>query len=489
MADGTDVDAVDEAASGDQPVRGARRRPPAASPAGFDDPQPLLRIVRSWPWAGWLVGGIVLLRLIAVAGMRLYIYVDSGEYDRIDFSGDWRRPWATPYLYWLIPGSNRGTVVGQALVGAACWATLALCASAWFRLRTSRIAVAVVIGGLGCTTVVTNWDAAKLSESLGLSLTVLVIAAWLNFVRRTDAVTAGLVAMVTLPWLFVRQSLVPTAWLVVAVAGVATVVVWRHRRTAGVVAVRILAVLCVVLAIETAVASATYSHNQEIVHENLLVIVSNRVGPDPARLAWFEDHGMPVPKSGDLSPDSLRDDPAFAHWVAHEGRSTYVRYLATHPWYALTAPLDDFTTVRQSALDEYERPTAMLAPPDSYATSRPVLPSLAEQALFGPGDTGMVITLLVVVLGWTLVRIRRRSVRWAIPLSLVGLAFASLYTGWHGATPELGRLALMGAMGLRIGLFLQLAFLIEDEVVARRDRRAPGGARDQRVARDVAPTS
>jgi hypothetical protein len=461
------------------------RRGAAASLAGFDDPQPIHRLVRSWPWAGWLVGAVVVLRLLAVAGMRLYIYVDSGEYDRVDFSGDWRRPWATPYLYWLIPGNERGTVIGQALVGAVCWATLALCAAAWFRLRNSRIAVAVAIGALGCTTVVTNWDAAKLSESLGLSLTVLVIAAWLNFVRRTDAVTAGLVAMATLPWLFVRQSVIPTAWLVVLLTAIAAVVVWRHRRTSGMVVVQILAVLCAVLAIETAAASITYSHNQEIVQENLLVIVANRVAPDPGRLQWFEDHGMPVPASGDLGPDALRSDPAFADWVAHEGRSTYVKYLATHPWYALTAPLGDFTSVRQSALDEYERPTAMLAPPDSYATSRPVLPSLVEQALFGPGDTGMVITLLLVVLGWTIARIRRRSVRWTIPLSLVGLAFASLYTGWHGATPELGRLALMGAIALRIGLFLQLAFLIEDEVIAwraRRDRAEPG------VVGDVAPT-
>jgi hypothetical protein len=43
----------------------------------------------------------------------------------------------------------------------------------------------------------------------------------------------------------------------------------------------------------------------------------------------------------------------------------------------------------------------------------------------------------------------------------------------------------MGAIALRIGLFLQLAFLIEDEVIAwraRRDRAEPG------VVGDVAPT-
>jgi hypothetical protein len=456
--------------------RGRWRR--AGSLAAFEDPPPLHHLVRSWPWAGWLAAAIVLLRLVAVAGMRLYIYVDSGEYDRIDFSGDWRRPWATPFLYWLIPGNARGMVVGQALLGAICWATLAFSAAAWFRLRWSRIGVAVAIGALGCTTAVTNWDAAKLSESLGLSLTVLVIAAWLNLLRRTELMTAVLVALATLPWLFVRQSLLPTAWLVILVAGSGAVVAWRRQRPGLPRTVRILACLTLVLAVETVVASATYSHNQEIVHENLLVIVSNRVATDPGRLAWFREHGMPVPASGSLDPTSLRSDPAFSHWVAHEGRRTYVRYLVTHPWYTATAPLDDFAAVRQSSADEPVASIAMLSPPDSYATSRPVLPEQVEQVLFGQGDTGMVILLLVVVLGWTAASVRRRSVRWTVPLSLIGLAFATLYAGWHGATPELGRLALVGATVLRIGLLLQLVLLIEDEVLARRRLRGVGAVDD-----------
>lgn len=445
------------------------RNGPITSLAGFEDPQPLHRLVRTWSWAGWLVGAVVLLRLVAIAGMRLYLYVDSAEYDRLDFSGDGRRPWAVPYLYWVIPGGNRALIVGQALVGAACWATLALSAAAWFRTRAGRLAVAVVLAGLGCTVTVTNWDAAKLSESLGLSLTVLVIAAWLNFVRRTEPVTAGLVVLATLPWLFVRQSLVPTAWLVVGLAGVAVLVLGRRRgfRELG---VRILAVLCLLLAVEAAVATASYSRNQEIVRENLLVIVANRIAEDPGRLTWFVEHGMPIPESGSLDPDSLRNDPAFSEWVGGEGRSTYLRFLVTHPGYALTAPLDDFAGIETASAEEGEPQSAMLAPTDRYATVRAVLPRPVEDLLAGPGDTGLVITLLVVVLGWSLARIRRRSSRWPVPLLLVLVAIASLYTGWHGATPELGRLALVGAVALRIGLFLQLAVLIEDEVLARRER-------------------
>lgn len=462
-------------------VQVVRRVRPVTSLAGCDDTRPLHQIVRSWSWAPWLASGLLLLRVLAVAGMRLYLYFDSAEYDRLDFSGTWRRPWATPYLYWLIPGSNRWIVIGQAVLGAVCWCVLALSAAAWFRARWLQATVAVVLAGLACTTIVTNWDAAKLSESLGLSLTVLVIAAWLNLARRTEVLTAVFVALATFPWLFVRQSLIPTAWLVVGAGVVVALVVWRRagrdphpdrRRFAA----RVLGGLCLVLAVLVGLASASYSRNQEIVHENLLVIVSNRVATDPGRLAWFTDHGMPVPSTGSLDPDSLRSDPAFSDWVAHDGRGTYLRYLLTHPWYTATEPLDDFAGVRQSSADEQKPSTAMLAPPDSYATSRPVLPSIVEQVLFDPGDTGTAIAGLVVVLGWTLIARRRRGAAWTIPLLLVALSISSLYTGWHGATPELGRLALVGAIGLRIGLLLQLAFLVEGEVLRRRGAGALDGS-------------
>ena len=46
---------------------------------------------------------------------------------------------------------------------------LALAAAAWFRTWSLQVVVAVTVVALGCTTSITNWDAAKLSESLALS--------------------------------------------------------------------------------------------------------------------------------------------------------------------------------------------------------------------------------------------------------------------------------------------------------------------------------
>lgn len=447
-----------------EPDQHDRLTPPDERPP--TEERALVEVVRGWTGGPWLVVGLVVVRALAVIGLHPYVYVDSAEYTVVDFTGRGRRPWATSYLYWLVPGDHRWEIVGQAVVGGLCWAVLGLAVAAWFREPRVRIGVTGAVVALGLTTSITNWDTAILSESLALSLTALVVAAWLNLARRTTWVTAGLVVAATLPWLFVRQSLLPAAWLVVVVAAAAAVVTgrrggaWRHL--AGVAAGLVLV---------TGLASVSYSRNQEVVRSNLTVIVANRIAPDPERLSWFREHGMPVPASGALDPGALTADPAFSRWVGGVGRSTYARYLLTHPWYSLTEPLDDLVGVRQSYGDQPLPQATMLSPGDGYGSARPVIPEVVEQAVFQPGGTGTVLTALAAVLGLSLVRRRRRDRRWAVPLALVGISLASLVAGWHGATPELGRLAIVAAVALRLGLILQFGFLAEDELLRRRQAR------------------
>jgi hypothetical protein len=230
------------------------------------------------------------------------------------------------------------------------------------------------------------------------------------------------------------------------------------------------AAVAVGLVLLAGAASFSYSRNQEVVQENLTVIVANRIAPNPERLSWFRGHGMPTPASGDLGYTALKADRAFTHWVGHEGRGVYVRYLVTHPWYSLTEPLDDLVGVRPSYGDEPAPQLTMLSPGDAYGASRPVEPELLEQVLFQPGGTGAILAGLLGVAGWTVFRLRRRHRGWAVPLALLAVSLASLVAGWHGATPELARLAIVGAAGIRIGLIVQLAFLLEAEVMAHDER-------------------
>lgn len=452
---------MSELAAEDEPATGPSGPPP--------DERPLVDLLFRWWWAPALLAIMFGARLVAVAGLRAYVYVDSGEYATLDFSGRWRRPWATPLLYAAMGRESRYEVWAQATVGALCWTLLGLSVAAWFRDRTVRIVVVAAVCLLGLTTSVTNWDTAVLSESLALSLTVALIAGWLALARRPSVGAAVLLAMVTVPWLFVRQSLLPTAALVVVAAAVAAVVTWRRGGRW-----RPLAGLALALLVLTGVAAASYSRNQEIVNTNLTVIVANRIAPEPDRLAWFVAEGMPIPGGGNWDPNAMEQDAAFGPWVRSEGRSTYARFLLTHPWYTLTAPLPEMVTVRRSYGDPVEPRVTMLSPADGYGSARPVIPEQAEQLLFDPGATGAILTVLVGVLGWALVRRSWADRRWAVPLATVAISLASLVIGWHGATPELPRLAIVAAIALRIGLIVLAGFLAEAERAHRRARRAAG---------------
>ena len=85
--------------------------------------------------------------------------------------------------------------------------------------------------------------------------------------------------------------------------------------------------------------------------------------------------------------------------------------------------------------------------------------------------------MLVAVLGWAALRWRWADRRWAVPLATIAISLASLVIGWHGATPELPRLAIVSAVALRIGLIVLAGFLAEAELAQRRARRraAPAG--------------
>lgn len=410
---------------------------------------------------------MVVLRLAAVAGIRLYRYFDSAEYDVLDFTGAARRPWTTPLLYRLVPGEETSLVVAQALVGAIAFTVLAVASHTWFRDRRVAATAALAVMAIGLVRPVTNWDATKLSESLAISLTVLLIAAWAVLVRRPGWPAAAAVLFVAVPWVFVRQSLMPMAWLIAGLTIVAAVVTWRRGG-----ATRVMAGLAVGLVALAGMATAYYGQNREIVNHNLTVIVSERIAPVPERRDFFERQGMPVPVSGDMGFVSLGEDEEFQAWVDDTGQEVYARFLLMNPWYTFTEPIDDALVAHPSWLDEERHHPSMLSPPDPYGSSRSVLPEPMERIIYEPGSTGSVLFALLVTAVWSLARRRSADRRWAVSIGTIVLAVASIWIGWHGAVTELPRLALVGAVVLRLGLVLQVGLLVEAELGRRSARRS-----------------
>jgi hypothetical protein len=98
-----------------------------------------------------------------------------------------------------------------------------------------------------------------------------------------------------------------------------------------------------------------------------------------------------------------------------------------------------------------------------------MLPEQVDRLLWDPGGTGTLLLALIVVLGATAWRWRTDGwdERWLVPLLAIGLQWPALTVVWHASTAELGRLALVSAVALRIGLLTQAALLLDDWLSTR----------------------
>jgi hypothetical protein len=438
---------------------------PTASPSGHLPRSPALvpparrksdAVITVLMWSS------VVLRVVAIVGRRAYVYFDSIDYETLDFTGRARRPWVTPLLYRLV-GDLDLRVLTQAAIGAVAWVVLAREVAASINDQAlRRLAVGAVLA-LSLTTSITNWDTTMLSESLALSMTALLVAAYLRFSRAPSVTALGLVAVSSLVWVFTRQSsFLMHALVVVGIGAGFGVRVLRRRRLP-----RLGMTLFGALVVVASLAGVSYTRNAEIKNFNLAMVIGQRVVTDPDALVWFRGHGMPLPTSAKpgevIFPGPLLEDAAFAAWVADHGLRTYAEYLARHPWSTLTAPLEDFVTTRPSYGDPPVADEAMLSPAQSYGSSRRVIPEPLEALLFDPGGTGTVLGASVVTLGITAWRRRIAGWdrRWIVPLSAIALTWPALILVWHTSAAELGRLALVPAVFVRIGLLVQAAFLVD----------------------------
>lgn len=428
---------------------------------------------RRQPDDRWVVPAIVavaaILRVLAVIGQQAFVYVDSIDYETLDFSGGARRPWVTPLLYGLTERLPLRILL-QAVIGAACWTYLALVASTLATRRWVRLGILVSILSLSLTTTVTNWDTAMLSESLALSTSALLLGALLRVAQLRTLGTVLLALGAWLLWIFTRQNHLVLGGLVVAMLGVVLVVQWRRTRAFD----RVGGVLLGGIAALTMVAVFSYRENTEIVDFNLATVIGSRVLTDADDLAWFADEGMPVPAAvpagAAASPEQLLADPEFEPWLRSDGLPTYARFLVTHPWDTLTSPLESFVSDRPPFSDAMRADDVLLASPDAYGVGRQVLPEPVEDVLFQPGSAGTVVFALVLTLVLTARRweVHGPDPRWLVPLLAMLLQWPALTAVWHASVAELGRLALPSAVILRIAILLQLALLVDAWLADRR---------------------
>ena len=398
-----------------------------------------------------------------MVGLRSYRYVDSIDYETLDFTGGSRRPWVTPLLYWLV-GDDPTRIFAQAVLGALCWSLLAAEVALHVEHRWTRRAAVGAVALLGASTAITNWDTTILSESLAISATALAAAAYLRF-GRVRSLSAALGAVgATLLWVFTRQNHLVLLGLVVgAVLVVVAVARWRTHRWD-----RPLLVLGGGLVLVAVLAGAVLRAEHR----------DPRVQPgDGHRPAGHHRPRRASPGSRTPAcPCPTRPCPASSSSPSRSSRTTTSvpgsRRTATAPTPASSSPTRGSRSPSRSTTSWPTRSRGstqprgddvMLATPDPYGSTRQLVPEQLELLVFDAGNSGTIVVALAAVLAATFHRWRRTGWdrRWLVPLAMIGLQWPALTVVWHASTAELGRLALVSALLLRIGMIVQAALVAD----------------------------
>jgi hypothetical protein len=419
----------------------------------------------------------VAVRVYGFADVTTVAYRDSRSYLAVAHlsllsPGFWAgaRPWTVPLLYKLVPGGNDALAVGQLLASIAGWTALAAALARCLRPRACSLAGFAILLAFSLSFQVIRWDRLILSESVSISLTALVIGAWLWLAQDPGPRPVLGVLAATLLWVFTRDS---NALLAALTAAPAFVWALRPGDTARRWPLALAGGLLTVFALNL-VTTGTSEAKLRRQERPILHVVGRRVLVTPEEEAYFRRHGMPAPPArvrrhrkqlaaiGDTIPSDPATD-AFLRWVRMRGRATLARYLATHPRQTLLAVVANRRRLLGGVTVGYRAPNA-----------RVVLRGPVAAALYPRRVRSVAWWLGIVAAAAVAVAVFAGAARtWLVAIGVIALQLPHALLVYHGDTLEIARHAVVMAISLRLGILL-LAILVAGRFVQWRLDGRPG---------------
>ncbi|MEY2426478.1 MAG: hypothetical protein QOI61_2050 [Actinomycetota bacterium] len=384
----------------------------------------------------------IALRLIASSTHAGAVTPDSTEY--LDGFTLRARPPVLPFVYAVLGENVHRITIAQGVIGAVCWLVLAATARRLVESGGAKTAMFITVLVVGACDTVARWDSALLSESLSISLGVLVLACLIRVIGGADRRWVIGLCAAAAAWAFTREM---NAAFVVF--GALVWVVWPHRRSG-------MRELAVGLAVPAILALALVASNSARTAPSLYDVVGVRVLADEGMTRYFESHGMPKSVErlrGRYSDPYDPKDPfrtaadleGFRRWASKHGRITLVRYIVTHPRWSIGKPL--------RSPDMLGGP--LTNPPlTSYGGSGYLspLPAELQRLVFQQNNAALWVEVLaiagVLAIGWR----RGDPQTWVLPAMIAALGVPHALLAWHGDTLEVGRHGVAAVVQLRVGL-------------------------------------
>jgi hypothetical protein len=425
------------------------------------------------------VGGFYGIETLRQQDTESYLEVASHSVFSLDFWAG-ARSWTVPLLWKVLPDADSERAAGQFILSCASWPVLAWAVARCLRDTVFRYVAFSLVLLFSLTLAIVRWDLVILSESVSISLTVLVLAAWLELVR---APRRGLVVALlglTLLWVFARDSNG-----IIALVTVPLLALWAIRPPAelgrawvGVLAAGTFAIFFAGLLATTTDEAQLRRNERPILH-----VIGRRVLADQEQTRWWRDHGMPAPPPrvirerrslAGIAEGGLPSDPQteeFLDWAREHGRNTLARYLLAHP----------IQTVKQT-IGKRQRLLAGVTlgyrPPDA----RNILPEPIDELVYPRDAQDVYFWMIVIGLGAGVVGLTLGARRtWWVPVIAFAVQAPHAIVVYQGDTLEIPRHAMLVAVTTRLSLLL-LAILACDRVLeARRDTRDAGSPKRETV--------
>ena len=366
------------------------------------------------------------------------------------------KPWALPLLYKLLPGSTQVAIAVQFAIATVAWIVLAVTLARVLHRRVPRLLALCAVLLFALTPLVAQWDGQLLTESLSNSLTALLVAAAIVFVRSPGRLRLLLVVAAAFGATMTRDTNGYLALLVLVPLGLAIVRRGRPGLGAG------LAVAAVLI-----FALQTWSYDVRRWHGPMQDVIAQRVLPVPGALRYFRDRGMPVrPGLGAalianrVPPTKFDNAPRLAYfrpWFEDHARQTYLGYLLTHPGVSVGKPV--------------RRLDILLAPsrPPPYGLDyfrrkgyRDPLPGLLIRAFYPQQGwavlAAMIAALLLAAGFW---RARLAEAVWLVPALLLLAAVPLAIIVYNGDAIGIDRHSLLVGVTARLGVIMLGAMLLD----------------------------
>jgi hypothetical protein len=405
----------------------------------------------------------VVARALPFARARVGLVLDSFDYINLAHTKSplaalaAKRPPTFLLVMKMLSGRWQFVTWAQFTIAVAAWILLAAVAARAARSTVGKVVTVAVVLLVGSCLDVIQWDRLISTESLTISLGVLLVAASFWLYERVVPVRCAIVGVLALLWGMLRDANA----VVVGVVGVGLAISMLARRSR--VRARILAVAgaCLVTLGLSFVSGAIGARWEQPIQN----VVTMRLLRSPERRDFLLARGLP------FSPTQARrtaghcvnpvgafycrrvTDPAFYRWIDHDARDVYFQSWFAFPATTLWEPIANARLTVGT-----EIPVSLVS---GTGFTDPTGRSI-ENWMF-PRSPRVIIGWLALDALALAFTVRRRG--WprsaTVPVVLVLLTYPHLWAVWTGDAFDVTRHALAASVQLRLGLWLTTVALVD----------------------------